>query len=151
MSDETPELDDKQDDDALDIDFDLDAGAVTTIDRAADIMERFYDAVDVDAVFGEPVRHGDMLVIPAAEVASGSGFAFGGGGGVDENGEMGDGAGGGGGGSTMSRPVAVIVVTPDKVHVEPIVDPTKVAVTFLTVLGMIFTVGARMRAMSKLK
>ena len=34
----------------------------------------------------------------------------------------------------MARPVAAIIIEPDGVRVEPIMDPTKIAVAFFTTL-----------------
>ena len=55
------------------------------------------------------------------------------------------GGGGGGGGFSAGRPVAAIIVEPEGVRIEPIVDPTKIALAFFTVLGSIFWMGYRMR------
>ena len=68
---------------------------------------------------------------------------------VDEEPEMqgegvGLGGGGGGGGAAMARPVAVISVGPNGVQVEPVVDPTKIAIAFFTTLGSMFFKLSRM-------
>jgi uncharacterized spore protein YtfJ len=55
------------------------------------------------------------------------------------------GGGGGGGGASMARPVAVISVGPEGVQVEPVVDPTKIAIAFFTTLGSMFFMLSRMR------
>lgn len=109
-------------------------------------MERFLDTASVDLVFGEPIEHGDTLIIPAAEILAGLGFGVGSGSGssgnkTDENEEEGDGenygegGGGGGGGRTFARPVAIVVSSPEGVRVEPVVDVTKIALGFLTAAG----------------
>jgi uncharacterized spore protein YtfJ len=105
----------------------------------ADLLSR----ADVSAAFGEPVEHGETLIIPAAEVVAGLGMGVGRGSGGGEQGGQGD--GGGGGGRAFSRPVAVIIAEPNGVRVEPVVDPTKIAMAFFTTLGFIFAMIARIR------
>ena len=109
-------------------------------------MDRFLSAANVEAVYGSPIREGETIVIPAAEVVSVAGFGYGSGGGpqrTDEN--SGSGEGGGGGGRVFSRPVAAVVITPTGVRVEPIVDVTKIALAFFTTLGFMASLLTRMR------
>lgn len=81
-------------------------------------------------IFSEPEQVGDSIVYTAAAWERAGGFGFGSGsGGSDE--ESGAGEGGGGGGSTQGRPVAVIRVHDGGIEVEPVVDFTKIGVTFL--------------------
>ncbi|MBI4927693.1 MAG: hypothetical protein HY835_08000 [Anaerolineae bacterium] len=122
-------------------------------------ISRFLKTAGVDMVYGKPVKVGDTTIIPTAEVLTYMGFGVGAGGGhavdnkaVDEQGEpksMGDaggsGAGGGGGGKTFSRPVAVVVATPQGVEVKPIVDWTKIALALLTAWGFMGGMAIRMR------
>lgn len=61
----------------------------------------------------------------------------------------GEGVGGGGGGFSTGRPVAAISIGPDGVHVEPIVDATKVALAFFTTLGAMAMMWSSMRKASK--
>lgn len=118
--------------------FDSDHGLAT----ARETLSQFLDAAGVQAVYGEPVQNGDIIVIPSAEVLSVMGFGVGTGRsrGSDENAS---GGGGGGGGRVLSRPVAAIVISPDDARVEPIVDVTKVALAGLTAAG--FMLGMLMR------
>jgi uncharacterized spore protein YtfJ len=105
-------------------------------------MKKFLDAGSVRAVYGEPASYGDITIIPAAEVVSVMGFGLGSGsGGAGQGG----GSGGGGGGGIQSRPVAAVVITPNGVRIEPIVDVTKVWLAGLTAAGFIFGMLARMR------
>lgn len=120
--------------------------AAQPIEAVQDIMEVFLDTANVERVYGDPIRHGDTLVIPAAEVLTGLGFGLGGGGGSDDQGDVGGGGGGGGGGRSFARPVAVIIASPDGVRVEPVVDVTKIALATFTALG--FMAGMCMRMMS---
>ncbi len=43
--------------------------------------------------------------------------------------------GGGGGGQASGRPVAVLTIDPDGVHVQPVLDRTRIALTAMTALG----------------
>jgi uncharacterized spore protein YtfJ len=116
-----------------------------------DTMETFLESATVDAVYGEPIVSGDHLIIPAAEVLSALGFGVGSGYGSSptEEGEgqknaMGGGSGGGGGGRVLSRPVAVVIASPEGVRVEPVVDVTKIVLAGLTAAGFMLTLLMRM-------
>jgi hypothetical protein len=50
----------------------------------------------------------------------------------------------------MARPVAIIEIGPNGARVEPVIDPTKIALAFLTMLLTVFSMGARMRRAAKL-
>jgi uncharacterized spore protein YtfJ len=112
-----------------------------------DTMEEFLAAADVRVVYGEPIQHGDTLIIPTAEVLCGLGFGVGSASGTNANNPdkptQGSGSGGGGGGRILSRPVAVVVASPEGVRVEPVVDITKIGLAALTALG--FMVGMMFR------
>jgi uncharacterized spore protein YtfJ len=134
-------------------------------DTAAEVVEKLFDVAQPSSVYSEPVTVGDHTLITASEVSVGMGFGLGVGGGegrggprrrVDEDeavedepemqGEgVGLGGGGGGGGAAMARPVAVISVGLNGVQVEPVVDPTKIAIAFFTTLGSMFFMLSRMR------
>jgi len=128
-------------------DFEVDS-ATDAMDVIELTMERFLDTASVDLVYGEPVEHGDTLIIPTAEILAGLGFGVGyvrggsgkgeGDEGEEEQGEeggYGEGGGGGGGGRTFARPVAIVVSSPEGVRIEPVVDMTKIALGFLTAAG----------------
>ncbi len=105
-------------------------------------MKKFLDAGSVSAVYGEPATYGDITIIPAAEVVSVMGFGLGvGTGGAGQGG----GSGAGGGGGIQSRPVAAVVITPNGVRIQPIVDVTKVWLAGLTTAGFIVGMLARMQ------
>ena len=123
----------------------------SSIEPIQTTMHEFLKAADVRAVYGDPIEHGESLIIPAAEVLSGMGFGLGVGGGESpgEEGEKGDsgaGSGGGGGGRVFSRPVAVIISDQHGVRVEQVVDPTKIALAFFTTLGFMAAMVGRMRS-----
>lgn len=113
--------------------------------------ELIYQA-SADFVFGEPVEQGNTTVIPCAEVflGMGMGVGSGGGGGREDEDNKERGGGGGGGGGSRGRPVAAIIITPDNVRVEPIVDVTKVALAAITTGGfIIFWLARLLRANGK--
>jgi uncharacterized spore protein YtfJ len=120
-----------------------------------DTMEEFLAAADVRVVYGEPILHDDTMIIPTAEVLCGLGFGVGSGSGTSmdnqEKPAQGSGSGGGGGGRILSRPVAVIVASPEGVRVEPVVDITKIGLAALTafgfMVGMMFRMNSRRRAL----
>lgn len=136
---------------------DFDVSSVTDAMDVIDLtMERFLDTASVDLVYGDPVEHGDTMIIPTAEILVGLGFGAGYGGGGsgkqedEEGGEgYGEGGGGGGGGRTFSRPVAIVVSSPEGVRIEPVVDVTKIALGALTAAG--FMTGMLMRMISPKK
>ncbi len=128
--------------------------AQTGLDVIQDTMDGFLAAADVRAVYGEPIQHDDTIIIPTAEILAALGFGVGSGGGngtgTDENPDkpwQGSGGGGGGGGRVLSRPVAIVVASPEGVRVEPVIDITKIALAGLTALG--FMVGMMFRMSSR--
>ncbi len=134
--------------------------AVKSQQQGHELLEKLVAVAQPGAVYGAPVAVGDYTVITASEVSVNVGFGYGIGGGsgaqpasgetageekVQEKTEgTGLGGGGGGGGFSAGRPVAVIVISPAGVHVEPVVDPTKIALAFFTALGAMFIMARRM-------
>lgn len=118
------------------------------IDMVQSSMENFIAVADVKRVYGQPVQHGETIVIPAAEVVAGMGFGagYGAGGPDDANGV---GGGGGGGGKALARPVAVVIADDEGVRVEPIVDPTKIALAAFTAAGFILSTLFKMVSMGR--
>ena len=124
------------------------------LDLIQNTLEEFLVTADVHAVYGEPIEHGDTLIIPTAEVLCGMGMGAGYGLGSSPETEAGSaagtssgsGGGGGGGGRVFSRPVAVIISNPQGVHVEPVIDVTKIALASLTAAG--FMVGMLLRMLN---
>ncbi|HSF83144.1 MAG TPA: spore germination protein GerW family protein [Anaerolineales bacterium] len=93
---------------------------MASIETIRSTLNNFLEAADVSAVYGAPIKSGDTLIIPTAEVLSGMGFGMGYWGVEDQAGDSGSGLGGGGGGRVLSRPVGVVIATPDEVRVEPV-------------------------------
>ena len=127
-----------------------------TMDDVNTTMKAFIEAASVDRVYGAPVEVGETKIIPAAEnlVVMGFGAGFGYGTSEFESNEetpssgegMGEGGGGGGGGGgrTLSRPVAVIIASPEGVRVEPVADRTKVIMAAITAAGFVAGMFLRM-------
>jgi uncharacterized spore protein YtfJ len=114
------------------------------VDMVQETLETFLETANVNKVYAQPVQHEDTIIIPAAEVVAGMGFGagYGGGGPVED---QGGGGGGGGGGKTFARPVAVVIADKNGVRVEPVMDPTKIALTALTAFGFILGTIAKMK------
>ncbi|MFI9556454.1 spore germination protein GerW family protein [Nonomuraea endophytica] len=86
-----------------------------------ELVEKTKDAASVKRVFGEPIRHGDVTVIPVAKIGQGGG----GGSGTSEGGEHpGQGAGGGFGYGAV--PAGVFVVKDGEVRWQPVVDVNRI-------------------------
>ncbi len=121
--------------------------------KANELLEKLFEAAKPTAVFSPPVTSGDYTLITASEVTAVFGAGYGGGVGIGPGGREGEepvstpggGGGGRGGGTAAARPVAAISIGPNGVHVEPIVDSTKIAMAFFTALGAIFMALGKMR------
>ncbi|TCC06071.1 spore germination protein GerW family protein [Kribbella soli] len=85
-----------------------------------DVLRGVVDGVKAGTVFGAPVRHKGITVLPVARISGGGG----GGRGDNSNGRAADGSGGGLG--LSARPVGVYVLGNDKVTWSPAIDVTKV-------------------------
>jgi uncharacterized spore protein YtfJ len=130
-------------------------------EKANELMEQLIAVADAKSVYSDPIESGEYKVITASEVRVGMGFGYGGGGGVEatkseteEEEEStpgsGYGGGGGGGGAAFGRPVAAIEIGPQGVRVEPIVDPTKIAIAFFTTMVSMFAMMGRIKRGTRL-
>lgn len=107
------------------------------LNSGVELTQNMLAATSPEGIFGKPIQNGDTTVITASEVVAAMGV-----GGV--------GPSGGGGGTSAGRPVAVISIEPDgQVAVTPVVDPTKIALAFITVLGSFLVMLGRMRKVSE--
>jgi uncharacterized spore protein YtfJ len=120
------------------------AEALSSLDVLQSTFDQFLATANVNAVYAKPVRQGDTVVITAAEVFSGFGFGLGEGSGQQGE-QKGGGSGGGGGGQTFSRPVAVVVCTPNGVSIQPVMDRTKLWMAALTAAGFMLVTLSKMR------
>jgi uncharacterized spore protein YtfJ len=123
-----------------------DAATQSPIQVVSDTLEYFLSTASVEAVYNEPIKHGNTLLIPAAEVVSIMGFGVGGG---EASENSADSGGGGGGGSVYSRPVAVIISSPEGVRVDPVFDLTKIALAGMTTGLLMFGMVARLWSLSR--
>lgn len=125
--------------------------AVPNQKAANELMGKLFDITKPEAIYSQPVTQGEYTLITASELTAGMGVGYGGGGGSGEEHEpdnpsgVGFGGGGGGGGGTLARPVAAIIIGPDGVRVEPIVDATKIAIAFFTAFGAMWMALSKMR------
>ena len=124
-------------------------GPSPPLERVSGVMDRLLETADVSKVYGEPILHGEVMIIPAAEVLAIAGFGMGLGGGValQQEGQKsrGSGGGGGGGGKTLARAVAVVVASPEGVEVRPVIDFTKIALAALTAAGFVMAAWSGMK------
>jgi uncharacterized spore protein YtfJ len=123
-------------------------------EKSMGVLQRIFDVANPSAVYSQPVQSGEYTVITASEVSIGVGFGQGLGSGGEEKPSVagepaatsgGSGSGGGGGGGGWSRPVAVISIGPGGVHVEPVVDVTKLGLAFFTMIGSAVFMARKMR------
>jgi uncharacterized spore protein YtfJ len=101
--------------------------------HAADVTETLrtiFGAAQPSTIFSEPEKVGESLVFNASAWERAGGFGLGSGYG-SEGEDSGGGSGGGGGGSSQGRPVAVIRASESGLDVQPVIDFTKIGVTFL--------------------
>jgi uncharacterized spore protein YtfJ len=87
-----------------------------------ELVEQSKDSATVKRVFGDPIQHGDILVIPVARIAPGGGG--GSGEGRKNEGEAGSGSGGGYG--VGATPAGVFVVKNGDVRWHPAVDVNRI-------------------------
>ncbi|MQA97927.1 MAG: sporulation protein [Streptosporangiales bacterium] len=83
------------------------------------LSSRLGGSATVQAVYGEPIERGGVVIIPVARVSIG--FGGGGGQGRSKTGESGEGAGGGGGAS--ATPIGYIEIRDGNAQFKPIRDP----------------------------
>lgn len=113
------------------------------------ITEAARDALDVRRVVGDPIVHGDTMLIPVARVGGGSGMGFGSGS-LGAKGKVadategaGEGDGGGGGFGVSARALGVFQVRGDDVTWRPAVDVTRVILAGQAVAAIMVIVVAR--------
>jgi len=128
-------------------------------------IEKVFKLMRPGKVFGEPVVSGEYTVITASEVSMGGGFGMGKStfmtnGSTSKEGEEaeasdakndtpGFGMGSGGGGGSMARPIALIVIGPDGVKVQPIFDLSKLIIAWSGMWGRVLLSLVRMNRRQK--
>ena len=100
-----------------------------SLNKLFESIEKARDAANWKSAFGEPQVVEGRTIIPVAQVGYGFGLGFGRGETAPEAEDSPDGGaeGGGGGGGASSKPLGVIVITPDDVYFEDVRDDNKVA------------------------
>jgi uncharacterized spore protein YtfJ len=111
--------------------------------NVTDVLTQARDSITVQRVFGEPIDHGHVTVVPVARVAGG------GGGGSAQGEKPGEGVGYGVG----AMPAGVYVIEDDKVKWQPAVDVNRVilggqivAIVLLLTIRAVARLRARIRA-----
>jgi uncharacterized spore protein YtfJ len=117
-------------------------------------IEKMVDGLGVNAVFGEPIREGDVTVVPVAEVRFAFGYGYGSGRGRGEEAEVGpstgeEGSGGGRGAGGRASAKGYIRISADDVRFEPVLDVTRLALAGIAFAAWsVFWIGRAMRAAS---
>lgn len=120
-----------------------------SLNKLFDSIEQTRDAAQWKSAFGEPQVIEGKTIIPVAQVSYGFGLGFGRGDGAqeEEDGPSAGGEGGGGGGGASSKPLGVIVVTPDEVYFEQTQDESKIAMAGIAMSAFaIFQITKTLRA-----
>jgi uncharacterized spore protein YtfJ len=130
-----------------------------TTERSHELIEKMIDSLKVDAVFGAPIRQGDVTLIPVSRVWYGFGEGSGYGRadappeGEQPEGEQrqaAEGAGEGGGGGGSVRPMGYLRIADGQVSYEPIMDNGRLALAALTMIAWnVFWIGATLRAFAR--
>lgn len=119
-----------------------------SLNKLFDTVENAKEAAHWRAAFGEPQVIEGRTIIPVAQVDYGFGMGFGQSAGPSKvAGEPGPGGeGGGGGGRASSKPLGVIVVTPEHVYFEETEDASKIALFGTAMVALsIFQVAKTLR------
>jgi uncharacterized spore protein YtfJ len=117
-------------------------------------IEKMVDGLGVGAVFGEPIREGNVTVVPVAEVRFGFGYGYGSGRDRGEEADggpsKGEGSGGGSGAAGRASAKGYIRISADEVRFEPVLDVTRISLAGIAFAAWsVFWVGRTMRAVSK--
>lgn len=105
---------------------------VPKVARAEDMVRAFTAAGTGQGVVGAATTAGERTAVPLIETVFTGGYGGGGG----QEGQKDDiGAGGGGGGFARSRTVAILELTPDGMHVRPVVDTTAIVLAAIGALA----------------
>ncbi len=129
-----------------------------TTERSHELIEKMIDSLKTDAVFGAPIRQGDVTLIPVSRVwygfGEGSGYGR-----TDtpadtppegEQPQAAEGAGEGGGGGGSVRPMGYLRIANGKVSYEPILDNGRLALAaFAMASWNVFWIAATLRAFAR--
>ena len=87
---------------------------------AKELLAQVTDNITVNRVFGQPIQHGDILVLPAARIKGGAGGGSG-------SGPSNQGSGSGGGGAFAATPAGVYVIRGGTARWQPALDVSRIA------------------------
>ncbi|MBI4733407.1 MAG: hypothetical protein HY779_01035 [Rubrobacteridae bacterium] len=126
---------------------------MSEIENVVDQVMKQIGSSNVNAIFGEPVRFEDKVVIPVGKI----GYGWGGGGGKTEK-ENGEGqvqeeeenSGMGFGMGAKVSPIGYIAITRDKVTFQPVMDIAPVCIIWSVFGGMLMLMLAKYTMLSKL-
>jgi len=85
------------------------------------LLSKVTDNLTVERVFGEPIRHGDILMVPVARIRGGAGGGSG-------TGATNDVSNNGGGGGFDAKPAGVFVLKGGSVSWQPALDVTRIVI-----------------------
>ena len=85
------------------------------------LLSKVTDNLTVGRVFGEPIQHGDILIVPVARIRGGAGGGSGTGTGNDVSNN-------GGGGGFDAKPAGVFVLKSGSVSWQPALDLTRIVI-----------------------
>ncbi|MGD9047423.1 MAG: spore germination protein GerW family protein [Anaerolineae bacterium] len=115
------------------------------LNRLFDTFEQVRETAHWEAAFGEPQVLEDRTIIPVAQVSYG--FGLGGSMAPEDEEDKPASTGEGGGGGVLTRPLGVIVVTPESVYFEGVQDEGKIALFGIGMVTLsIFQVAKTLRA-----
>jgi uncharacterized spore protein YtfJ len=114
-----------------------------TMTATIEPIENMLKRLNVGAVFGEPIREGDAMILPVASVGYAFGYGSGRGRGpAAASGDepeapvsAGEGEGSGGGGGGKAQPKGVIRITADGVKFEPVMDLTRISLAGIAMVA----------------
>lgn len=87
------------------------------------LLSKVTDNLTVGRVFGEPIQHGDILIVPVARIRGGAGGGSGTGAGATN-----DVSNSGGGGRFDAKPAGVFVLKGGSVSWQPALDVTRIVI-----------------------
>lgn len=87
------------------------------------LLSKVTDNLTVGRVFGEPIQHGDILIVPVARIRGGAGGGSGTGAGATN-----DVSNSGGGGGFDAKPAGVFVLKGGSVSWQPALDVTRIVI-----------------------
>jgi uncharacterized spore protein YtfJ len=89
------------------------------------LLSKVTDNLTVGRVFGEPIQHGDILIVPVARIRGGAGGGSGTGTGAGASNDV---SNSGGGGGFDAKPAGVFVLKGGSVSWQPALDVTRIVI-----------------------